>query len=64
MPLILYSVSDGPPSLAVQQCLKYLNIDYKLVNVDFGVGEHMTEEFELVSVGNNSPPTKTQQLKL
>ncbi|KAL1506148.1 hypothetical protein ABEB36_005565 [Hypothenemus hampei] len=45
MPITLYSVSDGPPSLAVQQCLKYLGIDYTLVNVDFGLGEHMTEDF-------------------
>lgn len=48
MPLTLYSVSDGPPSLAVQQCLKYLGIDYTLVNVDFGIGEHMTDDFEKV----------------
>ncbi|XP_050294006.1 glutathione S-transferase 1 [Anthonomus grandis grandis] len=47
MPLTLYSVSDGPPSLAVQQCLKYLNLEYSLVNVDFGRGDHMTKEFEL-----------------
>ncbi|XP_066146958.1 glutathione S-transferase 1-1 [Euwallacea fornicatus] len=46
MPITLYSVSDGPPSLAVQQCLKYLEIDYQLVNVNFGIGEHMTKEFE------------------
>ncbi|KAF7271534.1 hypothetical protein GWI33_015607 [Rhynchophorus ferrugineus] len=45
MPLTLYSVSDGPPSLAVQQCLKYLDLDYTLVNIDFGLGEHMTEEY-------------------
>ncbi|XP_043268480.1 glutathione S-transferase 1 [Venturia canescens] len=41
----LYSVSDGPPSLACQQALKALNLDYELVNVDFGKGEHMTEEY-------------------
>jgi len=46
MPVTLYSVSDGPPSLAVQQCLKYLEVDYTLVNVDFGIGEHMTADFE------------------
>ncbi|KAJ3627185.1 hypothetical protein MTP99_014584 [Tenebrio molitor] len=45
MSLTLYSVSDGPPSLAVRQCLKALNLDYKLINVDFGLGEHMTEEY-------------------
>lgn len=48
MPLTLYSVSDGPPSLAVRQCLKALNVDYKLVNVDFGLGEHLTEEYAKV----------------
>ncbi|KAJ8941160.1 hypothetical protein NQ318_004281 [Aromia moschata] len=45
MPLTLYAVSDGPPSLAVRQALKYLNLEHTLVNVDFGLGEHMTEEF-------------------
>lgn len=46
MPITLYSVSDGPPSLAVQQALKALNIEYTLVNVDFGRGDHMTPEYE------------------
>ena len=41
----LYSVSDGPPSLACQQALKALNLDYQLVEVDFGKGDHMTEEY-------------------
>ncbi|XP_033225227.1 glutathione S-transferase 1 [Belonocnema kinseyi] len=41
----LYSVSDGPPSLACRQALKALNIDYELIDVDFGEGEHMTEEY-------------------
>nr|XP_023027125.1 glutathione S-transferase 1 [Leptinotarsa decemlineata]7RKA_A Chain A, glutathione S-transferase u1 [Leptinotarsa decemlineata]7RKA_B Chain B, glutathione S-transferase u1 [Leptinotarsa decemlineata] len=45
MPITLYSVSDGPPSLAVRQALEYLGLEHKLVNVDFGIGEHMTEEF-------------------
>ncbi|XP_044756600.1 glutathione S-transferase 1 [Coccinella septempunctata] len=45
MPLILYAVSDGPPSLAVRQLLKDINLEHTLVNVDFGIGEHMTEEF-------------------
>lgn len=48
MPLTLYSVSDGPPSLAVRMALKALNLDYNLVNVDFGIGEHMTEEYAKV----------------
>ncbi|XP_066594429.1 glutathione S-transferase 1-like [Prorops nasuta] len=42
----LYSVSDGPPSLACQQALKALNIKYELIDVDFGKGEHMTKEYE------------------
>ncbi|XP_063975294.1 glutathione S-transferase 1 [Diachasmimorpha longicaudata] len=41
----LYSVSDGPPSLACRQALKALNIDYELVDVDYGKGEHMTEQY-------------------
>lgn len=51
MPITLYSVSDGPPSLAVRQCLKILNVEYNLVNIDFGLGEHMTEEY--AKVGKN-----------
>lgn len=52
----LYSVSDGPPSLACQQLLRALNIKYELINVDFGKGEHMTKEYEKVSSkkGKNS----------
>lgn len=41
----LYSVSDGPPSLACRQLLKALNIQYQLIDVDFGKAEHMTEEY-------------------
>lgn len=48
MSLTLYSVSDGPPSLAVRQCLRALSLNYKLINVDFGLGEHMTEEYAKV----------------
>lgn len=44
----LYSVSDGPPSLACRQTLKALNIDYELINVDFGKGEHMTDVYAKV----------------
>lgn len=45
----LYSVSDGPPSLAVRQALKFLNIPFELINVDFGAGDHMTDEYAKVS---------------
>lgn len=44
----LYSVSDGPPSLACRMLLKALDIDYELIDVDFGKGEHMTKEYEEV----------------
>lgn len=44
----LYSVSDGPPSLACRQALKALSIQYELVDVDFGRGEHMTDEYAQV----------------
>lgn len=44
----LYSVSDGPPSLACRQLLKALNIQYQLIDVDFGKAEHMTEEYAKV----------------
>lgn len=45
----LYSVSDGPPSLACRQALKSLNLEYELVDVDFGRGDHMTDEYAKVS---------------
>lgn len=44
----LYSVSDGPPSLACRQLLKALDIKYELINVDYGKGEFMTKEYEEV----------------
>lgn len=45
----LYSVSDGPPSLAVRMTLKALNIPFELVDVIFNNGEHLTEEYAKVS---------------
>ncbi|XP_046733826.1 glutathione S-transferase 1 [Diprion similis] len=51
----LYSVSDGPPSLACRQALKALKIDYELVNVDFGRGEHMTDDFEKLNPQKEIP---------
>ncbi|KOB68817.1 Glutathione S-transferase unclassified 1 [Operophtera brumata] len=45
MVLKLYGVSDGPPSLSVRQALTRLEVPFKLVNVDFGAGDHMTEEY-------------------
>ncbi|KAM7361688.1 GST-containing FLYWCH zinc-finger protein [Cochliomyia hominivorax] len=41
----LYSVSDGPPSLAVRMCLKALDIPYELHNVDYIASEHLSEEY-------------------
>nr|XP_003704435.1 PREDICTED: glutathione S-transferase 1 [Megachile rotundata]XP_012143182.1 PREDICTED: glutathione S-transferase 1 [Megachile rotundata]XP_012143183.1 PREDICTED: glutathione S-transferase 1 [Megachile rotundata] len=41
----LYSILDGPPSVACRQALKALNIDYELIEVDFLKGDHMTEEY-------------------
>ncbi|XP_026467568.1 glutathione S-transferase 1-like [Ctenocephalides felis] len=46
MGLKLYSVSDGPPSLAVRMTLKALDIPFELVEVDFAAGAHMTEEYD------------------
>lgn len=46
----LYTVSDGPPSLACRQLLKALDIEYELINVDYGKSEHMTKEYEEVIV--------------
>nr|WGO51748.1 glutathione S-transferase unclassified 1 [Ectropis grisescens] len=45
MVLKLYAVSDGPPSLAVRQTLAALDVPFELINVDFGKGDHMTEEY-------------------
>lgn len=41
----IYAVSDGPPSLAVRMALKALEIPHEHIPVDFGKGEHMTEEY-------------------
>ncbi|KAK4880932.1 hypothetical protein RN001_004251 [Aquatica leii] len=45
MSLTLYAVSDGPPSLAVRMALKALNLDYNHISVDYGKGEHLTDEY-------------------
>lgn len=45
----LYAVSDGPPSLACRMTLKYLKIPFELVEVNFNVGEHLTEDYAKVS---------------
>uniref|UniRef100_A0A1B6EAU5 GST N-terminal domain-containing protein n=1 Tax=Clastoptera arizonana TaxID=38151 RepID=A0A1B6EAU5_9HEMI len=45
MVLTLYSVSDGPPSLAVRMGLKLFNLNYNLVEVDFASGEHLKQDY-------------------
>ncbi|XP_035723859.1 glutathione S-transferase 1-like isoform X2 [Vespa mandarinia] len=54
-PMKLYSVSDGPPSLACRQALKFLKINYELIDVDFGKGDHMTEEYEKLNPQKEIP---------
>lgn len=44
----LYSVADGPPSLAVRMTLKHLNIPFELIDVNFNIGEHLTEDYAKV----------------
>ncbi|XP_014482615.1 PREDICTED: glutathione S-transferase 1 [Dinoponera quadriceps] len=51
----LYSVSDGPPSLACRMLLKTLKIDFELINVDFGKGEHLTKEYEKLNPQKEIP---------
>ena len=48
--MILYSVSDGPPSVAVRMGLKLLNLEYKLQEVDFGTGEHLNDWYAEVNL--------------
>lgn len=51
----LYSVSDGPPSLACRQALKALNLEYELIDVDYGKGEHMTAEYAALNPQKEIP---------
>lgn len=41
----LYSVEDGPPSLSCRMTFKYLNIPFELVDVNYNVGAHLTEDY-------------------
>lgn len=45
----LYSVADGPPSLACRMTLKYLNIPFELVDVNYNAGEFLTDEYSKVN---------------
>jgi glutathione S-transferase len=49
MGIKLYSVSDSPPTLAVRMGLKYLGIEYELVQIDYGAGEQVSDAFREVS---------------
>lgn len=46
--LKLYSVSDGPPSLAVKMVLEVLKVPYENIEVDFVAGEHISEDYAKV----------------
>ncbi|KAG8223829.1 hypothetical protein J437_LFUL003717 [Ladona fulva] len=45
MPILLYSVSDSPPTLAVRLALEALGLEHELVDVDFANGEHLKEDY-------------------
>lgn len=44
----LHHVIDGPPSLACRMTLKALNIPHELIDVNYNVGEHLTDEYAKV----------------
>lgn len=37
----LYSLDDGPPSLACRMVLKALNLEWENIPVDYNSGEHL-----------------------
>ncbi|CAG9807626.1 unnamed protein product [Chironomus riparius] len=41
----LYVVDDGPPSLACRMTFKLLNIPFEQIEVNYNVGEHLTETY-------------------
>lgn len=45
----LYSVCDGPPSLACQMTLKHLKVPFELVEVNFNEGAHLTDDYAKVN---------------
>ena len=45
MPLTLYFYYGSPPSRGVLLLLRKLKLDFNLKIVDFGAGEHLSEEF-------------------
>lgn len=44
----LYGVSDGPPSISCRILFKYLNIPFELVDVNFNIGAHLTDDYAKV----------------
>lgn len=46
----LYAVSDGPPSLACRMTFAHLNVPFELVDVNFNVGAHLTEDYAKVNI--------------
>ncbi|ERL87216.1 hypothetical protein D910_04615 [Dendroctonus ponderosae] len=48
MSLKFYSTVASPPSLAVQQCLTYLDVPFELEDLLYTSGRHMSEEFAKV----------------
>lgn len=46
----LYAVCDGPPSLACRMTLKHLKIPFELIEVNFNVGEHLTDDYAKVRI--------------
>lgn len=51
----LYVVPGGAPSLACQQTLKALNVDFALKSVNFNIGEFLTPEFEKLNPQKEVP---------
>lgn len=60
----LYAVCDGPPSLACRMTLKHLKVPFELVEVNFNVGEHLTEDYAKVSWADQIPDTVHQSSNL
>lgn len=45
----LYSLDDGPLSLACRIVLKALNLEWKNIPLDYNSGEHLAGEYAKVS---------------
>lgn len=51
----LYALSDGPPSTAVKMVLKYLNIPFEQIEVDYVKCEHRTDSYYKLNPQNEIP---------